>query len=100
MHERTLVRAAQADFARYRPKLPLLFIYGAKGPIRFHSKKWEDIVRDSHPTSEVRPRACGCDGWAQPVVRVQVVPYDCGHWISVKRAPRLNQQVLEWLRKN
>jgi pimeloyl-ACP methyl ester carboxylesterase len=49
---------------RYRPTKPLLYLYGARSPWPFHSKRWEEIVRGT-PGSEV-------------------VPIEGDHWLQVR----------------
>jgi pimeloyl-ACP methyl ester carboxylesterase len=60
----------------YRPKVPLLFIYGEKKPGRFHSDSWLEVVR-SRPGNAVVP-----------------LP-DADHWVT--RDPTLKVVVRDWL---
>ena len=55
----------------------MLFIYGKRKPIMFHTQAWLD---------ELRKR--GENG---------VVEFDTGHWIMLQQPQRFNQVVAEWL---
>ena len=61
---------------RYRPGCPLLFQYGKRKPMMFHSEKWLQIVEDSGG------RAYGVEG--------------AGHWLMESHAAEVNPQLVEW----
>lgn len=63
--------------ARYRPSRPLLYLYGAKNPYPFHSKRWEKVVRES-PRSEV-------------------VAIDGAHWFPLRCPEATNTAIDRWL---
>jgi pimeloyl-ACP methyl ester carboxylesterase len=65
----------QEIFRGYSPKVPMLFIYGANKPARFHSDQWLDFVR-SQPGNEV-------------------VELESDHWVT--RDPRLSGLLRDWL---
>ncbi|MCA9571181.1 MAG: hypothetical protein KC656_25250, partial [Myxococcales bacterium] len=50
---------------RFRPELPVLFLYGTRKPFMFHSRWWIEALE------------------ANPDCRVQAV--DAGHWLMLKR---------------
>jgi pimeloyl-ACP methyl ester carboxylesterase len=62
---------------RYVPPCPMLFVYGRKKPLRFHSPAWaEELGR--------KPGS-------------QVVEFDTGHWVMSNDPSRFNQVVAQWL---
>jgi len=61
------------------PKVPMLFIYGARKPFMFHSDEWADKLE----TKE------GC----------KVVGFNTDHWPMLRQPARFNQVVLAWLEK-
>ena len=62
---------------RFVPDCPILFIYGRRKPIRFHSKAWAD---------ELMTRKGN-----------QVLEFDTGHWVMSEQPERFNQAVGGWL---
>ncbi len=55
----------------------MLFVYGRKKPLRFHSPAWaEELGR--------KPGS-------------QVVEFDTGHWVMSNDPSRFNQVVSQWL---
>jgi cis-3-alkyl-4-acyloxetan-2-one decarboxylase len=65
------------QWRRFAPACPMLFIYGRRKPIMFHTQAWLD---------ELRKR--GENG---------VVEFDTGHWIMLQQPERFNQTVASWL---
>lgn len=63
--------------AKYWPKMPILFAYGAKSPLYFHSDNWYRHVRAQD------------DG--------AVVPLDTGHWLMKKR--QFTEVLADWLHR-
>jgi len=61
----------------YRPKCPVLFLYGDRKPVMFHSQRWLDIVEKSggHSTSLENG----------------------GHWFMQSHPKEVNQAILDWL---
>ncbi|MGR8921663.1 MAG: alpha/beta fold hydrolase [Gammaproteobacteria bacterium] len=61
----------------YRPRCRVLFVYGAKKPLMFHSRRWLGIVED-------------CGGRS-------VAIEDGGHWFMEEQPEATNRLLLEWL---
>jgi pimeloyl-ACP methyl ester carboxylesterase len=61
----------------YRPACPMLFIYGRRKPVMFHSTAWAEEVA------------------AQPGSRV--LTFDTGHWVMVEQPEQFNDAVADWL---
>jgi len=57
----------------FKPHCPMLFLYGERKPVMFHSR-----------------------GWAQSV---ESRAFLTGHWIMVQRPDEFNATLLEWLRR-
>jgi len=62
---------------RFEPACPMLFIYGVRKPLRFHSPQWAADLKQK-PGSEV-------------------VEFDTGHWVMSNDPLRFNQVVADWL---
>lgn len=62
---------------RFAPDCPILFVYGRRKRIRFHSKAWADelLTRKGN----------------------QVLEFDTGHWVMSEQPERFNQVVSRWL---
>lgn len=63
--------------AKYRPKCPVLFMFGARKPLMFHSPRWLQIVTESGGY------ALGVEG--------------AGHWLMESHAGVVNENLLGWL---
>ena len=63
--------------ALFKPHVPMLFMYGERKSIMFHSRAWAERVA------------------AQPPNRV--IPFPTGHWIMVQRPREFNDALLGWL---
>ena len=61
----------------FRPHCPMLFVYGERKRVMFHSTAW------------LRQIAAGAGS------RVQA--FDCGHWVMVERCDEFNRLLLDWL---
>ena len=61
----------------FDPACPMLFVYGEKKPVMFHSKAWAERIA-------ARP---GC----------AVLAFPTGHWVMVQRPSEFNEAVLRWL---
>lgn len=61
---------------RYRPRCPVLFLWGERKPVMFHSAKWLQIVADSGGRAE------GVAG--------------AGHWLMETHAGIVNQRLAAW----
>lgn len=61
---------------RYRPQCPVLYLYGRRKPLMFHSEKWLRIVEEAGGRSE---------------------GIDAGHWLMQSRADEVNERILAWL---
>jgi pimeloyl-ACP methyl ester carboxylesterase len=60
----------------YQPTCPVLYLYGKRKPVMFHSERWLDIVAQSGGRSE------GIDG--------------AGHWFMETHPDAVNQAIREW----
>ena len=65
------------QFHRFKPECPMLFIYGRRKPMRFHTAAWLDALR------------------ARKGNRVE--EFDTGHWVMLQQPERFNQVAGEWL---
>jgi pimeloyl-ACP methyl ester carboxylesterase len=61
---------------RYRPRCPVLFLFGERKPLMFHSEKWLEVVAASGG------RARGVEG--------------AGHWLMESHAETVNRELLDW----
>jgi pimeloyl-ACP methyl ester carboxylesterase len=61
---------------RYRPQCPVLFLWGERKPMMFHSRKWLQIVADSGGRAEGIPGA--------------------GHWLMETHAELINERLRDW----
>lgn len=61
----------------FKPEVPMLFIYGDKKPVMFHSRAWAEHLA------------------ARPASRVVAIP--TGHWIMVTRREAFNDALRTWL---
>ena len=59
------------DLRVFKPHCPMLFLYGRRKPVMFHS-----------------------DTWAQ---RVESCAFHTGHWVMVQARDEFNQAILDWL---
>ena len=62
--------------SRYRPQCPVLFLWGERKPMMFHSKKWLKIVADSGGRAEGIPGA--------------------GHWFMETHPDLVNERLRNW----
>ena len=62
---------------RFEPSCPMLFVYGVRKPMRFHSKAWAEALAAKAGN--------------------QVVEFDTGHWVMSDAPQRFNQVVGDWL---
>jgi pimeloyl-ACP methyl ester carboxylesterase len=65
------------EMRRFKPACPMLFIYGRRKPVMFHTQAWLDELRKGRGNS--------------------VVEFDTGHWIMLQQPERFNQTVVDWL---
>jgi pimeloyl-ACP methyl ester carboxylesterase len=63
---------------RYRPKCPVLYLFGERKPLMFHSPKWLQIVADSGGRAE------GIAG--------------AGHWLMETHAEAVNEKLCDWFK--
>jgi pimeloyl-ACP methyl ester carboxylesterase len=61
----------------FKPEVPMLFLYGEKKPVMFHSRAWAERVA------------------AQKGNRV--IAFSTGHWIMVTRREAFNEALRTWL---
>jgi pimeloyl-ACP methyl ester carboxylesterase len=64
----------------YRPQCPVLYLFGERKPLMFHSPKWLQIVADSGGRAE------GIAG--------------AGHWLMETHAGTVNEKLGDWFAKN
>lgn len=62
--------------SRYRPRCPVMFLYGKRKPLMFHSPRWLQTVDESGGFSE------GIDG--------------AGHWLMETHAEAVNERLSSW----
>ena len=62
---------------RFEPQCPMLFVYGVRKPLRFHSPQWAAELKQK-PGNEV-------------------VEFDTGHWVMSDQPQRFNEVVAGWL---
>ena len=65
--------------AHYRPTCPVLYLWGERKPLQFHSPRWLEIV------AETGGRAEGVAG--------------AGHWLMETHADRVNERLGEWFER-
>jgi len=65
------------DVSVFKPQVPMLFMYGERKPIMFHSRAWAERVA------------------SQPGNRV--IAFPTGHWIMVEQPAGFNRELLDWL---
>jgi cis-3-alkyl-4-acyloxetan-2-one decarboxylase len=65
------------QWRRFVPSCPVLFLYGKRKPVMFHTQAWIDVLR------------------TRPANRV--VEFDTGHWIMLQQPERFNEAVSSWL---
>ena len=63
---------------RYRPQCPVLYLWGERKPLMFHSDKWLRIVADGGGRAE------GVDG--------------AGHWLMETHEGVVNDRIREWFK--
>ena len=61
----------------FEPQVPMLYVYGERKPLMFHSRAWVERVA------------------ARPGNRV--VPFATGHWVMVTAREKFNAELLAWL---
>jgi pimeloyl-ACP methyl ester carboxylesterase len=61
----------------FRPDCPMLFIYGRRKPLMFHSRDWADALA------------------RRPASRVHA--FETGHWVMTQDPAGFQQAVLDWL---
>lgn len=63
---------------RYEPQRPLLYIYGERKPLMFHSQRWLSMLA----------RRDDCE----------VLPIDGGHWLTLSHPAEVNQAIMRFVR--
>jgi len=63
---------------RYRPHCPVLFLFGERKPVMFHSPRWLEIVE-------------GSGGHAEGIA-------GAGHWLMETHADAVNEKLGAWFR--
>jgi pimeloyl-ACP methyl ester carboxylesterase len=61
----------------YRPKVPILYLYGEQKPFHFHSKQWLKIVEESGGRHFGYPKG--------------------DHWFMLTQADDVNQKIKDWI---
>lgn len=73
----TLLPSARANLlARYRPKCPVLYLYGSDKPVMFHSERWLQIVGETGGQN--------------------VCVNGAGHWFMETHAEQVNELITSW----
>lgn len=67
----------RGNVRRFEPQCPMLFVYGVRKPLRFHSPQWAAELKQK-PGNEV-------------------VEFDTGHWVMSDAPERFNRVVADWL---
>lgn len=62
---------------RFKPACPLLFLYGRRKPVMFHTQAWLDELRKGEKN--------------------RVIEFDTGHWVMLQQPERFNREVDGWL---
>jgi len=62
---------------KYRPGCPVLFLWGTRKPVMFHSQKWLEMVREGGGAS------AGIEG--------------AGHWFQESHSGETNRRITDWL---
>jgi pimeloyl-ACP methyl ester carboxylesterase len=62
---------------RYRPQCPVLYLYGERKPVMFHSRRWLEIVSEQGGRTEGIPSA--------------------GHWFMETHPEIVNERISAWL---
>jgi pimeloyl-ACP methyl ester carboxylesterase len=62
---------------RFKPACPVLFLYGRRKPVMFHTKAWLEELQKRNGS--------------------RVVEFDTGHWVMLQQPDRFNQVVDDWL---
>ena len=62
---------------RFEPLCPMLFVYGVRKPLRFHSPQWAAELKQKQGN--------------------EVVEFDTGHWVMSDQPQRFNEVVAAWL---
>mgnify|MGYP001815963267 FL=1 len=63
---------------RYTPRCPVLYLYGERKPLMFHSDRWIRVVE------ETGGKVFGVEG--------------AGHWLMESHPEVVNEKLLEWFR--
>ncbi|MFY9315185.1 MAG: alpha/beta hydrolase [Burkholderiales bacterium] len=61
----------------FKPECPMLFVYGRRKPMRFHTPAWLDELRTRKEN--------------------QVEEFDTGHWVMLQQPERFNRVAGDWL---
>lgn len=69
--------ARKALLNYYRPQSPILFMYGGRKPVMFHSDRWLEIVDQTGGRTECIEEA--------------------GHWLMESHPERVNDAITKWL---
>lgn len=64
---------------KYHPKCPILFIYGEKKPMMFHSRKWEKMISSAKNS------------------KVLCIP-GSGHWFMIEQPELTNELIDNWMK--
>jgi len=71
-------QAYRRQMQSFKPACPMLFLYGRRKPVMFHTRAWLEEL---------------------PALRNEnrVLAFDTGHWIMLQQPERFNQAVGDWL---
>lgn len=73
-----LPRRRRGLLLRYRPRCPVMYLYGENKPVMFHSPRWLEIVEES-------------GGYVEGVA-------GAGHWLMETHAEQVNERLQDWFR--
>ena len=69
----SLFNKSKALLYRYRPSVPIVYIYGTQKPFQFHGDRWLNYLKENE----------GCEAYGM----------ETGHWIMNKYASFLNELI-------
>jgi pimeloyl-ACP methyl ester carboxylesterase len=71
-------QAYRRQMQSFRPSCPMLFVYGRRKPVMFHTRAWVDELLARRREN-------------------QAIEFDTGHWVMLQQPARFNQVVGGWL---
>ena len=71
-------QAYRRQMQSFRPACPMLFVYGRRKPVMFHTRAWLDELLALRKEN-------------------RALEFDTGHWVMLQQPDRFNQVVGDWL---